>query len=478
MTLPALPAQGSTAWYPWASGIHNAVSSSSVAAATGNATTDTAAIAAALTAGAGGTVALGAGNYWVNGITVPANTALDLRGATLTEKRTTGSGATVTLGAGASIRRGNIVGNRATAHAGVAVTMGAGTAVADLIISEAGGAGVEASSITGYSISNCVITNCDGQGINVVFANIGRITGCYINTAVAGIQWWGGDSSTYGAVGMSDLTISSCTVKNVSSGIWGSLATRVTVTGCSVETCSDVGIDFEGCTYSTATGCTVKDATNGGMTVFYASTNVAFTSCVVTGAGSAFKSFGTTTPNSNISVNGCTLVSSGTTAFYTDQSSMTRSRITNCVIASSSTTVAPVRLLDCDEVGLIGNEINGAFNVGISLEGGSYCQVLDNRIKCTVTDTSAVGVGGAILLYWRSSSFPTQRNQVKNNYARNFTTGVKDHNWGDTSSFNSIVGNIIPNYWHLGTTGSTYLAYVSDNRQFAPATASTEVVGP
>lgn len=71
MTLPALPAQGSTAWYPWASGIHTIAASTGLNVkaygATGNGSTDdTAAINSAITANAGKTVVFPPGTYMVN----------------------------------------------------------------------------------------------------------------------------------------------------------------------------------------------------------------------------------------------------------------------------------------------------------------------------------------------------------------------------------------------------------------------------
>lgn len=106
MTLPALPAQGSTSWYTWASGIHSAVSSSGsggnytqVAAATGVAATDTGAIQSAIDAASGaggGTVLLGRGTYATNAtITIPHKIQLLGLGSSATAISYSGTGIAV-----------------------------------------------------------------------------------------------------------------------------------------------------------------------------------------------------------------------------------------------------------------------------------------------------------------------------------------------------------------------------------------------
>jgi hypothetical protein len=446
---------------------------------TGVAATDTTNLQAAITANTGGRVVISGGDYSVNGLTVPDDTTVVMQGATLTEARTTGTGGTLLLRTGATLRGGTIVGNRAAGHDGPAIEMGTRSSVADVTISQAGAAGILARLVTDYSIANCDIRDCDGQGISLDVADRGRIQSCHVDSAQHGIQWWGGDSASSSTIGMADVTIVGCTVRNVIGGIWGSLGTRVTVSGCIVDTCSDVGIDFEGCSYSTTTGCVVRNAANAGLAVFHGSSFITFSSCVVSQdtAAPAFKAFGTpgsTVPSSSISVNACTL-SSGGTVVHTDQQAMVRSRITSCALVSTSTTETAVRLLDCDGIGFLGNEVATSYLVGVSIEGSSCCQVLDNRITCTATDSSAVAAGGAIQLVWRSASYPAQRNQVRGNYALGFVTGIREDNWGDNAAHNSLVGNIIPNYAYHGSPGSTYLSYVSDNRQVDPASAAVGV---
>jgi hypothetical protein len=51
---------------------------------------------------------------------------------------------------------------------------------------------------------------------------------------------------------------------------------NISITGCVVENCGDVGIDFEGCFDCSATGNSVYNATNGGLTIFFLNRNITF----------------------------------------------------------------------------------------------------------------------------------------------------------------------------------------------------------
>lgn len=87
MTLPSLPAQGSTSWYPWAQGIHNAVAAGTdtvlAAVSTSNtAAQNTTALNTAITAAAtGGTVLIPPGTFDFNGCTLPAVGRVHLQGS-------------------------------------------------------------------------------------------------------------------------------------------------------------------------------------------------------------------------------------------------------------------------------------------------------------------------------------------------------------------------------------------------------------
>lgn len=124
MTLPALPALGSTSWYAWAQGIHNLVSADSginvkAYGATGDGTTnDRAAVVSAIaTAGTNGTIEIPSGSYNNTGAAIELPAGARVVGA--------GTGITTWKGAGfTATDRNEITGisfNGATAGTAAAV---------------------------------------------------------------------------------------------------------------------------------------------------------------------------------------------------------------------------------------------------------------------------------------------------------------------------------------------------------------------
>lgn len=144
---------------------------------------------------------------------------------------------------------------------------------------------------SGNTCSNLRITNCRGigaaqntaAGILVQYTAGAVVSNCIINGYGQGIQWWGGDSNpaVNGAVAnqrkCTDISISNCAVSNIGGGgIWGSMGQNVTVSGGTVDTCADVGVDFEGCFDCSATGVGVTNCTNGNCTTFFYSRSIVF----------------------------------------------------------------------------------------------------------------------------------------------------------------------------------------------------------
>jgi hypothetical protein len=139
----------------------------------------------------------------------------------------------------------------------------------------------------------------DGQGDQV---NLGTYyytqhvtaSGNRTFNAQYGSQWWGGDANNAtgnGAVGntrwVQDVNISNSLDVNVRAGEWGSMGQDVTVSGATVDTCSDVGLDAEGSYRVTFSGFTVRNCVNGGLATFFLSQNVSFGPGVVTSDTSA-----------------------------------------------------------------------------------------------------------------------------------------------------------------------------------------------
>ena len=107
------------------------------------------------------------------------------------------------------------------------------------------------------------------------------VTNCSVQNSGHGIHWWGGDANTDGALANArkcfNGSITNCNVTNVcGGGIWGSMGQYVVVSGNTVNTCADVGIDFEGCFDCSATGNAVSSCTNGCLTTFFLNKNIVF----------------------------------------------------------------------------------------------------------------------------------------------------------------------------------------------------------
>jgi parallel beta-helix repeat protein len=91
-----------------------------------------------------------------------------------------------------------------------------------------------------------------------------------------GVEWWGGDAnySRDGAASnprkAGNITISNNSIsKTGAGGIWGGMASGVTVSGNTVDTCGDVCLDSEGSDHIIFTGNIVKDGRNGAIATFF-----------------------------------------------------------------------------------------------------------------------------------------------------------------------------------------------------------------
>jgi parallel beta-helix repeat protein len=431
-----------------------------------------------LTAGAGKVTYIPAGTYNVTALTVPAGSTVMAEGVVL-QQTGGGSAPVLTLGAGANIFGIRVLGNRAggaTGH-GILATAGAKLRLRSVTVEEVGGNGVRLNDVTDYRLDDVVVRNVSQQGINLVFSSRGRINACVVDTAQHGIQWWGGDSAATGAIGIWDIAITGCIVKNIigragaslGGGIWGSLGSRITVTGNTIDGCTDVGIDFEGGEWSTASGNTIRNCINGGLAVFYAAHDCTFTGNTVindTITGPAFKAFASPRgPNARITVADNVLVSANTFALVTDAQGLIDSAIRGNTLRVTTATSAAARILDSDRIDVHSNIAEVAGAGGVLIEGGRECTIIGNSVRCVGTDTSTLGQFGGIVVQYRDGTYNGRFNVIRENTVRGFVTGLKDGNTVSATSANIWQNNLADTMWHRGTINGSYFGYYSENRK-------------
>jgi hypothetical protein len=165
---------------------------------------------------------------------------------------------------------------------------------------------------TGHYSNNILIENnyCVGDGVKgrgglglsgimVSFSNNVRIIGNDISGYVHGITYWGGNANTSDGPSPNgfitnerkckDIAILGNTIRNIDmGGIWGSMGERVAVTGNTVFECGDVGIDFEGSFFCTASGNVVANCITACLCTCYDNRGIMFSgnSCVQNADGS------------------------------------------------------------------------------------------------------------------------------------------------------------------------------------------------
>jgi hypothetical protein len=456
-----------------------------------NGSDDTAALNAWLAGLATGTGYLAAGTYQISGtVTIPSSvTVIGYRSKI---RGLTGSFDMIALSSGSGILGVEVDGNSAvrTGGSGIFVNNAAGVRVADCYLHDMPSAAIrlQGATTTGWVVQGNRILNCTGVGIYTA-ASQGRILGNHIDTAQHGIQWYGGDANGASPViSVFHLVIAGNMVRNVTGGIWGALGQFITVADNDIDTCADVGIDFEGCKDCTATGGTVHNAKNACLSTFYASQRITFsgitcfndTNNTAGGDGAGFKAYSPKT-STDITVEGCSMTTVAG-AIQTDSNALASSVFHGCKItvtqsSASSTSLKAFRILDGTLVDILDNRITCHTPTGISFEGPSDSTIAGNRIT-TDQDTTAPTSGapsatGGILLYARSSTYPGKRNRVKNNTVAGFVQSIND-NFGttaDAGTLNLIEANIATTINR--TAGASYTGVISNNRKNADLTAST-----
>lgn len=145
-------------------------------------------------------------------------------------------------------------------------------------------------------IANNTIYGTNGNtrtvGIVVCYCKNVIITRNIIRNAVDGIRIWGGNigDGCYNRDEMERyckyITVSNNIVENTIGGIWAGRGSYITFTGNTVNKCTDVGLDFEGCYSCTAVGNIVNDCINGCMGTMFSAKKISFigNTCTDTGA--------------------------------------------------------------------------------------------------------------------------------------------------------------------------------------------------
>jgi hypothetical protein len=224
------------------------------------------------------------------------------------------------------------------------------------------------------------------------------------------------------------------------------MGNRVNVTGCSVTNCSDVGIDFEGCWNSTATGCSVENATNGNYTTFFYCRNVVFSGCSSSQSNIAYPLYkiynsSQNSLNESISFIGCTFMYTGLGVNLTNATDAVYSLIikgcqflNNAVNNNGNNCVLSI---------IEGNSLRFT-NVcatpfsAINIAGHSQGSVGTTLISGNVIDSSVAQPSGSRGVYVISSGFGTPENAyiVGNPMILNFPIDIEVVNASANSGTN------------------------------------------
>ena len=206
-------------------------------------------------------------------VTMAANQTLIIEGAL---KKLSGTANSVIMVSGCTVLGpGKFIGNSLVANAFYA--SGQTNLKVSGINIDSVGRGVNFSVSQKYEVTGNRITNCTYQCINLDFADTGRVEANYCDTGLHGIQYWGGDASTFPGTYTYDITIAGNTVKNMTgAGIWGSQGQRVTVVGNTATGCLDMGFDTEGGVQVVVSSNVASNCKNACFAMFYACTGCVY----------------------------------------------------------------------------------------------------------------------------------------------------------------------------------------------------------
>jgi parallel beta-helix repeat protein len=418
-----------------------------------------------LTKNAGKSVKLPTGTFTVRTLTVPKQTHVTILQTTIIKGLTSDQPLPiVSLQSGVRLDGAGLIhGNRSQRKVGtgILVQSAQNVSITGIRIREVAEQGLQVVGSKKLAFTKLQIYGCgvkginQHQGINLVISQDIQISGCLVEDAQHGIQWWGDAANGL----CENIRINNCRVRRVTGGIWGNLGRHITVANNITETCADVGVDFERSSNCTAIGNTVRDCKNYGLATFYGSERITFTNNRVYqgqayGHGIGLCGEGTSKHISFIggSINtkgpsSCGLVTVGTNVAQDILVQGVR-------IVTEGKDGIPIRVLDNNQFQIINNPlISGANPVGISLEGSSRSLVDGNTIVHRGIDNSEVGQRGGIFVYFRSAEYPAQNNRISKNTIKGYRTGINDECWGDVNSNNVFELNVTPNLIHRQSNG-------------------------
>lgn len=359
--------------------------------------------------------------------------------------------------------KGIIDGNRKVRKHGTGISINSAqdVAVNGVRIRETAEQGVQIASSRGIILNNLGVTGCgitgveQYQAINIVVSQHVQVVKCQIKRAMHGVQWWGDDTNGY----CENIRIHGNRVSQVTGGIWGNKGRDVQVTYNTIDTCSDVGVDFEHSFNCSAVGNIVRNCKNYALAVFYASEKIVFSKNQVYQGVSYGHGIGLCGDGKSkrISFLGDSIYTKGSNACGLIT---VGSNVAEDVLLQGSRIVTegkdgiPIRILENSQFQIVDNPlITGVSSVGISLEGASRNLITGNVITHQGVDKTPVGQRGGVFVYFRSSEFPAHNNRVQNNTISNYSTGMNDDCWGDVNSGNVFERNITPNISHKSAAG-------------------------
>lgn len=443
-------------------------------------TNDTAAAQAALNSGASVVVVPPGYTIGVTGLTMAANQTLWIQGKI---KMLSGVGPVVLVNNNCTVMGGEIDGNSVNCS-GIAGVDKINVTVDNVYVHNLGKVGVVSYKGAGqpenWRIVNNKVNNTGEQGISVEYTNNCLIDGNFVDTALHGIQWYGGDANTSDILGIYGLRIANNIVTNVTlGGIWGSLGSNISVVGNHVENCPDVGIDFEGCVNFTCSGNVAYECGNGCYAVFFGSKQGSFTGNV----------------GRNLVANGSGFYAT-TNAIYRNENLVIADNVFDCVAAAgiAATENDGLSLSSCT---ITGNRISTGANSAIFISRNTNLQITNNTL---ITDGSGVGIqlqgvsvsvvsnnmlygyndtnaspstGGGVWMYQQSVTWPCESNIVRNNRIEGYNYSIVDFCPTDvTKSKNDIEWNNLSNVYR--SASATYNGVIANNIDYlTPATAVT-----
>ena len=434
--------------------------------AVGDGSDETIKVQAVLNSGAKRVVVPAGRVFGVTGLVLADGQTLEILG---TIKKLSGGSPIIVMGNSSKvIGTGEIDGNSVTCD-GVFMAEKTDVEISGLYIHHVGGKGIATyTSGADVVIHSNRLANVGQQAISLEYVAGAAITNNRVDTALHGIQWWGGDSNTSNVPGTFAIKVVGNNVTNVMGGIWGSLGQNITVTGNHVENCSDVGIDFEGCFDFTCTGNTAYECENGCYSVFYGAQRGVFSNNSARNVISNGSGFYATTngvyKNERLVISGNTFSTKGT-CIYADQNanrSLSTSVISGNHLLSTGGSSA-ITILQNEKLQIHGNNVTTVGSkIGIQLQAVSHSSIRDNDIAGFNDPSTAPGAAGGIWLYQQSASLSSQFNTVRGNRIDSFAYSITDECPSDvTKSNNDIQHNSLTNVYR--TAGAGYTGVVANN---------------